>query len=697
MRQLPSVKIETDYVAFGGGIDRVSPALAKKNGFALDALNYEPVPGGYKRIDGYERFDGRTAPSAANYYWVSITLVDTGLLAGHSIKGSTSGAVARVASISGGILVFTMVSGTFVNGETVTRGGCMGLSLLFSLLAPTVTVGTLTSTPVEHGATTALLDAQALNAAADIYRLDVGKVPGSGSVLGLGLLNGVLYAWKNNEQGTAAYVWKQTTTGWQLVPLGWELSFTSGGTREFAVGETVTGQTSGATGVIARVAHQTGSFAAGTAAGRLILSSTTGTFAASELLSSNAASADMGTASGGATRITLLPNGRYEILNENFLASADMMRMYGADGVNRGFEFDGTTYVPIVTGMTVDTPLHVGVQAKHLQFSFRGSSQNSSLGLPYQWTPVTGAAEIGVGDRITGYANLTQSTQAIFGRNRVDRFTGTSTLDFALDTLSPKYGAIAYTIQNLGEVYFLDDQGIRRLIAVQEYGGFADQPVSTLVQPLIDLIRGRAVASVVYRHRSQYRVYANDGSGLMLTTRGGKVIGITSLQYPIVVTCTVAGEDTTGKDVVFLGAADGYVYQCDKGSSFDGEAIEAFVRPVFNHSKSPRVRKRYRKGILEMESAGYSEIRVTPELSYGSDDLAASRSEVLTSIGPGGYWDSAVYETIVYDSQEVQNPEFSLEGSGNNVATLFYSNSDIDLGHTLQGVIFHYTPRRLAR
>jgi hypothetical protein len=65
--------------------------------------------------------------------------------------------------------------------------------------------------------------------------------------------------------------------------------------------------------------------------------------------------------------------------------------------------------------------------------------------------------------------------------------------------------------------------------------------------------------------------------------------------------------------------------------------------------------------------------------------------------GPGGYWDSAIYDTVVYDAQTVQNPEFSIEGTGTNIGLLAYSNSEIDLGHTIQGALLHYTPRRIQR
>jgi hypothetical protein len=67
----------------------------------------------------------------------------------------------------------------------------------------------------------------------------------------------------NNDRGTAA-----------------EINFTSGGTHVAAVGETITGLTSSATGTVRLVRVTSGSFAAGTAAGYMHVDIDSGTFAA---------------------------------------------------------------------------------------------------------------------------------------------------------------------------------------------------------------------------------------------------------------------------------------------------------------------------------------------------------------------------------------------------------------------------------
>jgi hypothetical protein len=285
----------------------------------------------------------------------------------------------------------------------------------------------------------------------------------------------------------------------------------------------------------------------------------------------------------------------------------------------------------------------------------------------------------------------------IFSRNKASQLTGSSVSDFVLDTLSETAGAISNTIQILGATYGLDDQGIRRVSASQNFGNFDESTVSEKIQRLIDTMRTKVVASAVYRARGQYRLYGNDGSGIIMTVKNDRVVGFTEFQYPVNVTCAWSGEDSTGKDVVFFGADNGYVYQADKGSSFDGEEIEAYLRLPFNNTSSPRTIKRYRKALLERSSVGYTSIRFQPEFDYGDSYFAPHMLQTATGQGTGGYWDVSTWGQFYWDARTVNQPEFDITGSGQNMALIFYSKSEIDLGHKLDGMIVQYTPRRLAR
>lgn len=80
-------------------------------GELLFSLNYEADPEGYpRRIDGFERFDGRTRPSEATYYVVEFQYGSDDIDLGITITGDTSGDTGKVV----GVIVNT---GTLVGGE----------------------------------------------------------------------------------------------------------------------------------------------------------------------------------------------------------------------------------------------------------------------------------------------------------------------------------------------------------------------------------------------------------------------------------------------------------------------------------------------------------------------------------------------------------------------------------------------------
>jgi hypothetical protein len=711
---LPEERIDTQYVRFKGGLDLKTPVLSIDPGACLDAMNYQPgLFGGYERIEGFERSDGRAAPSEQVYYAMGLGW-NTPPAPGLAIVGTTSGASAIVLGTEIDdtldivtVVILAKVVGTFLVGETVQTGGG-GLPLLLTMTYPRnpssgANYFEVTSAPVARGLGDNMRDAIYMNAAADIYRADVDKVPGSGPVRGVWLYRGIVYAFRDNADATAGGMWKQTSTGWAPVTLGHEISFIAGNDA-VEDGDTLTQGATTAT--VARVVQST-TATSPNRVGRLILTGLTGSFAAGPATTTGGGAL---TLSGPSVQLSILPGGRYEFDNFNFSGSTDTRKMYGCDGVNRAFEYDGTNYIPISTGMAVDTPSYIRCHKNQLFLSFRGSSQNSGVGLPYIWTTVTGAGEIGIGDDITGYSILPGDALSIAGRNSLFQLIGSTVDDFVLKPISPDNGAIPRTVQKLGPTYLLDDQGVVVVTATQDYGNFSNRVVSRRAQPVIDSIRGKVVASSVYRTRSQYRLYANDGTGMVLAAgvdeRGNPMIQITQFDYNagrstnlINVTCACAGEDTTGKDVVYLGADNGYVYQCEKGTSFDGEEIEAYLRLPFQNSKSPRVRKRYRKVVMEMEVAGYTTLRFHPEFSYGNPAIASHTLQTQAIVGTGAYWGSAsaTWSQFFYDAQIVSTPEFKINGSGTNVAMLFYSKSDYNAGHTLQGCIVHYSPRRLAR
>jgi hypothetical protein len=95
----------------------------------IDALNFEvAIDGGYRRVDGYERFDGRPAPSDAVYYSYAVSFSGT-VTAGDTLTGKTSGATGRVIVVTATTIYYTKQTGTFTASENLSvTGGTTGVS-----------------------------------------------------------------------------------------------------------------------------------------------------------------------------------------------------------------------------------------------------------------------------------------------------------------------------------------------------------------------------------------------------------------------------------------------------------------------------------------------------------------------------------------------------------------------------------------
>lgn len=769
-------KIQQDFYPLQGGLDLLTPALLIDPGKCFDANNYEPqITGGYKRIDGYERFDGHPSPTSAQYAIMSIAQVKMPAV-GDTLTGATSGATCRVLQTSP--LVVGRVVGTFSIGENVTDSS--------------VLIGTVTSPPQIGGAPLPSDDSNYSLLAANDFRKNISAPPGYGPAWGVKLYKNVVYAFRNNADNTANFMYKATSAGWVQIQFGYEiqlqaliksgtvtvttanpavftwaahgmvngqpvtfsttgvlptgivanftyylvgattntfevssivggtpiavtaagsgtLTCTASGNNIYA-GNAITGATSGATATVAASLERSGSWLANLA-GNLVVQSFTGTFLANEILTvggimlANTASTTQ--------QIFRLPcTQTMEFCNINFTGSSTGQKMYGVDGVNPAFEFDGTVFVPLHTGSSPDTPSHVINFKEMLFLSIYGNLIISALGNPYNYDAINGAGDIGIGDSITGFVPnggtyVTGSTMSIFTDQHLYTLYGSSTANFNLITSIWDMGYAPYTMQSVSnDTYGWTSRGIQALISTLTFGDFDYNSISHEIQTLINAKQGMACASTSLHQKDQYRVYFSDGTALAVGLTGDKPNGIMPLNYGVTVSCmctdNLSSDGATGgvqgAEVTYFGATNGFVYQDNIGTSQDGNPIEAWLRLSFNNSKSPRVRKRYRRAILEGTVAAYTQLNISYDLGYGNPSVQPSAPAAdMPMNGSGGYWDQSTWDQVAWDSQVILTPNIAIEGTEKNISFLIYSNYAQYQSHTIQGITLIYSPRRLER
>lgn len=684
LQAVSSAQSRQERIAFGGGFDTETPPLSLPSGLVRSAQNYEcPVEGGYARAMGYERFDGQESPSDATAVVIDITL--TGAIAvGDTVTGVTSAATAVVIVVPDATsIVVTKVVGTFVSGEVLNVAA-----------APQAT-----TTSATHGAATAILRAQYANLAADEYRGDIAVPTGSGNSLGGVRFGGITYTWRNNAGGTAANLWKSSATGWQQVTLFNEISFTVGAVVTPAEGETLT--QGGVTATLKRVVLTSGTFAGGAAAGRFIISNPAGgNFAGGAATLSGGATC---TLTAIQTAITFLPDGRFQHVVDNFGGSVQTNRIYGCDGVNRGFEFDGTVLVPISTGMTTDAPNNVHVHQKQLFFSFGASVQHSGPGTPYVWSVILGAAEIGMGDAATGFMTQPGSTSvgalAIFTRNRLSMLYGTGVSNWQLIPYRKELGAYQYSIEDVGYTMFLDDQGITNLRTSQNFGNFSHAAMSARIKTWVNAKRTKVSASCVCRDKSQYRLFFSDGYVLYFTF--SKKGGMMPIKFPNAATWAYSSEESDGSETIFFGSTNGMVYQMERGTSFDGDAIEHWIDLAWDFIGSPRLLKKFLRAALEVSGTGYAEFAFNFGLGYNATDTAQPSSQTKTvSFSSGSFDDAALtwdQVGLVWDGQTLSPSTADMGGEAENVSLSIRGSSDYHESIKFSGAMIDFIPRRYLR
>jgi hypothetical protein len=675
---LPTARAQSEFVMFGGGLDVTTPPAMIPSSFVRNAMNFEEdINGGYVSHKGYERFDGRTSPSSAQFALLAFT--DAGTVAvGDTITGATSAATGVVIAITDADFILAKNTGTW-EVENTTAGGA-------SVTGPAVLNGASGKTGAQYAAL-----------AADVYRADITAVPGEDGILGVVYFNSVVYAFRNEAApATGVGLYKSTTSGWAAVQLGIEVTFTAASGSEPAEGATIT--QGGVSGELKRLVIESGTFSGGNAAGRLIFASVTaGPFVA------GAFTAGITATCGTQSNITI-PNqdGRFEFVIANFSGSVNRTRIYGCDGVNKGFEFDGAVFVPINTGLgAIDKPTHVVEHQNHLFFSVAGSVQHSAIGDPYNWTTTAGGGEVAVGDPVTGLKSQpgsdTNPALAVYSRNKINMIYGTSAADWQRVLYSDDTGGIPYSIQKIGQTYALDDRGISSLAASQNFGNFADAIISDRVTSWLKTRRSQVTDSHVSRDKQQYRIFFSDGSAAYWTLRSKKA-SMMPMYFPDPVVCSWSSETTGGGDeVIFFGSSDGMVYQMEKGTSFDGDNIEAYIELVFNHSKSYRTLKKYRRLTFEMSGEGYAEFNSTYDLNYASSETAQPDLVASTISLSSAIWDEFTWDEFVWDGQSLTNLSMSTPGDGENISIRILSTGNYFDPVRFSGVFIEFSPLRMLR
>lgn len=775
---MPQQKVA--YFPLKNGEDIVSPDLEVKPGRLRFSKNYEPRSvGGYRRIEGYERYDGQPKPSLANQAFFNIDAVTNTVSVGDELSGSLSGATAYVIGETSGVGTaydFPDTSAVFIDNDVltnVTEGNTYATVDL--------------STEALYGPYTS--DSETLSgfigSAQTVRRNLILPIPGSGPIRGVWQFQGDTYGFRDNAgtvtlsgttsgsvdsitvngveimSGAVSFItsfavtaaavasnitanglyvatsdaavitiyeagsnatsivsssttltstdadatqmdmYKDSSSGWVLQTLGLRLAYTVGSTTEFIPGEAISAAPSGATGVVTAINITSGGFSTNDAVGTVFLHTQTGTFAAADTLT-GATSGATATLAGDSTSFTLGAGGKCDFVDYNFFGQASGAMMFCAYGTGLAFGWNGSGMALVDSTSAGGFATHIGVQASHLLTTIESSLMISGIGVPFTSTATSGAAEIAVGDVITGLSNPQGDVTAIFSENSTNLLFGTSASTFQVKSHSRVSGAREWTIQRVGAVRYLDDRGLTQLNAVEAFGDFKENSFSKYIDPLIRAKLGHELDSVQVREKDQYRIFFDDGTGLIarIPEEGG-FPSFTRINYPITVDTCNTGEDSSGLERVFFGSSDGLVYQMDSGNSFDGAALDYLLRLPYYTINSPRTNKRFFKIVLEVETEvgvdSTAEIKYAPDFSYGNPFRPKGVQETFDVSGGGAYWGEDENWADFFWGQLPNEAEGYIKGSGRNIGLSISGSTTLDGPHTITGVTIQYAFRGVKK
>lgn len=537
--------------------------------------------------------------------------------------------------------------------------------------------------------------------AADFYRNYILEPPGEGPVLGIVAMafDGIdhVYAFRADVGSTAALLYRDTHTGWELVPYHNTVAFTGGDTAVPLDGDVLT--QGAVTATIQRVMWQSGAWA-GSAVGQFVITDPTGgDFAAGAATTTSGADVVI---TGAQTPITMLPDGRFEFEKCNFSGQLITRRIYGCDGVNPAFEFDGVTLAPILTGLDPDRPSHIRFHKNFLFLSQEASLLYSAAGNPFKWSAVDGAGEIATGDTVTGMITLPGSqstaTLGVFMRTNTAFLYGTDPTTFNFVVFNTGIGGVPYSIQNLFDTFFLDDLGVVTLKTTLNWGNFLPSTLTKNILPFIASHRGNLTASAVNREKSQYRLFFGDGYALYCTILNQQYLGASLMLFPAVVNCIDTTTLVTDAEATYVGGRDGKVYRLDVGTSFDGAEVPAYFFGAWDALKSPRVLKRFRAASIEVQGNSYAEFQYGYKFGYGNTQIAQLPDTFLeANLANLPHWDSFTWDEFVWDGSGLSPTDIDETGTAENISVAVTSGTNYIAAYTVNSVIHHYSMRRGMR
>ncbi|MHA2065843.1 MAG: hypothetical protein ACXABY_15840 [Candidatus Thorarchaeota archaeon] len=376
------------------------------------------------------------------------------------------------------------------------------------------------------------------------------------------------------------------------------------------------------------------------------------------------------------------------------------------DNVNYPAKWDGNTYTELTTA-----PIGSSYIVSHKNHMFTAKDAVLSFSAPNNdnnHSAADGAGTISIGTPIIALAPWRDSLW-IFSQNNIYKLTGSSKLDWKLETVTSALGCAAKhsLVEVGGDLLFLGPDGMRTVAGTERIGDVEVGSVSEAIKPLVETIgpnyaASGSISTVVLRGKTQFRLFYSKSSDPVETSggflgavreSGGETGGTGPEKHGghhsldsylweffqvqgIKISCAHS-DYINGVEYVVHGDYDGYVHRQEQGDSFDGANVVAnFSLPYITYD-DPEVRKTLHTLSAFIEAEGLNDVRINFVFDYNDPDVLLPEEIKVVSTG-AAFWFyndlAATYGTAEYDVAPKVTRDHNLVGSCLNHTIVFSSN-----------------------
>jgi hypothetical protein len=338
------------------------------------------------------------------------------------------------------------------------------------------------------------------------------------------------------------------------------------------------------------------------------------------------------------------------------------------DNLNNPIVFTGTTCVSLQGSSDVTGASFVEEFNDHLFFAKGDLISHTAPFDETDFTTGNGAGSYRLPSTCTGI--ITFREQLInFSQSDIRKLQGSSLADFALTSITNDTGCIeGDSVKEVGgDVLYLAPDGIRFLGATERIGDFNLSIASRQIQGEMSefIVSGSSYPTVTVRGKNQYRVFKYTQGALSSVAEGfvgsqfldqnalsvnwGKTKGINVYR--------AHSAYTNDEEYVVFSNDDEYVYRMESGSTFDGGEIKSLFYTPFIAVNDPTLRKTAYKVDTYFDPEGT--VSGTLTLKYDFNKPGKVQPSAINFAGGGVF---STYGTAVYGvSTFGGNPDTSLE------------------------------------